>query len=188
MYFSPIHLPFPSRTSHMSPSQLYALFFFKTTNLYIHRCGASTGAWLVNRPGTTLLKETDFPVLGSHQPSLSFSAKGEGLCVPSSNHTGMTGLIFEFTSAMIPLCPEDTVSPHLLPISPHAGVQEWRVPSSVLLKCLGGSLQKRLSTDCYLAPFLSHKPHEIKSSPGPSYEYPSCFCFIRTTWPCSEAL
>lgn len=112
------HVPFPT----LRP------LFFKTTNLYIHRCGASTGAWLVNRPGTTLLKETDFPVLGSHQPSLSFSAKGEGLCVPSSNHTGMTGLIFEFTSAMIPLCPEDTVSPHLLPMSPHAGVQEWRVP------------------------------------------------------------
>lgn len=42
--------------------------------------GPSTGAWLVNRPGTTLLKETDLPALRSHQLSLSLSAEGEGLC------------------------------------------------------------------------------------------------------------
>lgn len=83
--------------------------------------GPSTGARLVNRPGTTLLKETDFPALRSHQLSLSLSAKGEGLCVPSSGHTGMTGLTIEFTSAMTPWCPEDTVSPHLVPMSLHAG-------------------------------------------------------------------
>lgn len=137
MYVSPIYLPFPSRTSHTSPSQLYALFF-KPTNLYIHRCGPSTGAWLVNRPGTTLLKETDLPALRSHQLSLSLSAEGEGLCVPSSSHTGMTGLTFEFTSAMTPRCPEDTVSPPLVPMSLHAGRVSseetgcWLLPGSPL--------------------------------------------------------